>query len=193
MKSMETEMEMLESSMDPWEVVPREQAGDSNVLDTTWAFKAKRYPDGRIRKYKARIFVRGDQQEHGFDFFDTYAPVVGWNTVRLLLVLTATFGLSTKQVDYTLVFVQAKLDGKDPLIYIEMPRMFENPGHILKLKRSLYGMRQSPLKFFLHLKNGLEQRGFKQSKINPCLYSGIVICLIYVDDCLFFCKRVKEY
>ena len=64
MKSMETEMEMLESSMDPWEVFPQEQAGNSNVLDTTWAFKAKSYPDGRIRKYKARICVRGDQQEH---------------------------------------------------------------------------------------------------------------------------------
>ena len=96
-------------------------------------------------------------------------------------------------MDYTLAFVQAKLDGKDPPIFIEMPRMFEKPGHVLKLKRSLYGMRQSPLNFYLHLKNGLEQRGFKQSKIDPCLfYSGKVICLIYVDDCLFFAKNSSE-
>ena len=193
LKAMEEEMELLESKMDPWEIIPRNEVGDSNVLDTTWAYKTKRYPDGRIRKYKAQICVRGDQQEHGFDYFDTYAPVVGWNTVRLLLILTATLGLATKQVDYTLAFVQAKLDEKEPPIYIEMPCMFEKPGHVMKLKRSLYGMKQSPLNFYLHLKKGLEQRGFNQSKIDPCLfYSEKVICLVYVDDCLFFARDVKD-
>ena len=41
-KAMEQEMEMLESEMDPWEVMPREAVGDSNVMDTTWTFKTKR-------------------------------------------------------------------------------------------------------------------------------------------------------
>ena len=66
-KEMEAEMKLLESNMDPWEVVPREEAGESSILDSTWAFKSKRFPDRRIQKYKARICVRGDQQEHGFD------------------------------------------------------------------------------------------------------------------------------
>ena len=150
-------------------MVTRESAGDNNIIDTTWAYKAKRYSDGGLRKFKARICVRGDQQEHGYDFFNTYAPVLSWNTVRLLLIRTAMLGLVTKQVDYTLAFVQAKLDPKDPPIYIEMPRMFERPGHILKLRRSLYGLRRSPLNFFLHLKSGLEESGFKQSALDPCL------------------------
>ena len=105
---MENEMESLEASMDPWEVVPREQAEDSNILDSTWVYKTKRFPDGRTRKYKARICVCRDQQEHGFDYFDTYTPVVSWHTVRLLLILAAMLGLATKQVDYMLAFVQSK-------------------------------------------------------------------------------------
>ena len=110
-----------------------------------------------------------------------------------MLILAATLGLATKQVDYTLAFVQAKLDPNEPPIFIEMPRMFEKPGHVLKLKRSLYGMKQSPLNFYLHLKKGLEQRGLKQSKIYPCLfYNGKVICLVYVDDCLFFAKQATD-
>ena len=40
-KAMEEEMEMLETKMDPWEVVPQETAGDSNILDMTWAYKKK--------------------------------------------------------------------------------------------------------------------------------------------------------
>jgi Reverse transcriptase (RNA-dependent DNA polymerase) len=120
------------------------------------------------------------------DFFDTYAPVMAWSTVRLLLILSVMMGLATKQVDYTLAFVQA--DIKDD-VYIRMAKGFEQPGHVYKLKKSVYGLRQSPLNFFEHLKNGLESRGFTQSQHDPCLFiSPSVICLCYVDDCLFFAK-----
>jgi len=188
-KAMETELEQLES-MNAWEVVPRSEAEGMNVLDSTWAFKRKRYPDGGVRKLKARLCVRGDQQIEGVDFFETYAPVVAWSTVRLLLVLMVTMNLASKQVDYTLAFVHADLEDE---IYVEMPRLFQKPGHVLKLKKSLYGLRQSPLNFFLHLKEGLEARGFRQSELDPCLFiSNDVLCLCYVDDCLFFSKDERK-
>ena len=59
-----------------------------NILKSTWDFKKKRHPDGSLKKYKARLFVRGDQQIEGVDVFETYAPVVSWITVRLLLVIS---------------------------------------------------------------------------------------------------------
>ena len=143
-----------------------------------------------MRKLKARLCVRGDQQVEGIDFFETYAPVVAWSTVRLLLVLMVTLPLASKQVDYTLAFVHADLEDE---IYVEMPRLFQKPGHVLKLKKSLYGLRQSPLNFFLHLKDGLEARGFRQSELDPCLFiSAEVLCLCYVDDCLFFSKSERK-
>ena len=74
-----------------------------------------------VRKLKARFCVRGDQQIEGVDFFDTYAPTVAWSTVRLLLILSVTLGLATKQVDYTLAFVHAELEDE---VYVEMPRLF---------------------------------------------------------------------
>ena len=45
------------------------------ILKSTWAFKIKRFPDGTICKLKAWFCVRGDLQESGVDYFDTYAPV----------------------------------------------------------------------------------------------------------------------
>ena len=33
----------------------------ANILASTWAFKKKRFPDGALKKYKARFCVRGDQ------------------------------------------------------------------------------------------------------------------------------------
>ena len=191
-QAMEIELETLES-LKSWDIVPREAANGYNILQSTWTFKRKRYPDGSVKKLKARFCVRGYMQQESIDYFDTYSPVVAWTTIRILLVLTAILGLATKQVDYTLAFCQAKLKKDDPPIFIEMPRMFETPGHILRLNRSLYGMKQSPLNFYNHLTEGLEARGFKSSKIDPCLwYNDNVICLIYVDDCLFF-SRKEEY
>ena len=73
----------------------------ANLLPGTWAFKVKRFPDGR---------VRGDRQVEGIDYDKTYAPVVQWSTVRLLMTLSVALGLKTKQVDFDLAFAQAELD-----------------------------------------------------------------------------------
>jgi hypothetical protein len=61
----------------------------------------------------------------GVDFFDTFAPVVNWTMVCLMLVLSAILGLSTRQVDYTAAFVHAPVDED---MYIEMPRGFSETG-----------------------------------------------------------------
>ena len=53
------EVETLEK-INAWEVVEIEVG--MNVLCSTWAFKCKRYPDGLIKKFKARFCARGDQQ-----------------------------------------------------------------------------------------------------------------------------------
>jgi hypothetical protein len=64
---------------------------------------------------------------------------------------------------------------------------FRREGHVLKLKRALHGLKQSPLTWFAHLKTNLVKCGFKQSLNNLCLfYTNNVICLVYVDDCLLF-------
>lgn len=49
------EIDTLTNKMDAWEVVDREPW--MNILPSTWAFKCKRYPDGLIKKLKARFCV----------------------------------------------------------------------------------------------------------------------------------------
>ena len=77
-----SEIEALES-MKAWEVVDQED--DMNVIRSTWAFKLKRYPDGLIKKFKARFCAHGGMQLEGIDFFDTYTPVLQWTPIRLIL------------------------------------------------------------------------------------------------------------
>ena len=167
-EAMKAELDQL-SRMKAFIFVPREKVikEGKRAIDSTWAFRRKRYPDGRVNKLKARLCIRGDQQQEGIDFFDTYSPVVSWSTIRLLLIMSIILDLETKQVDYTLAFLHAEAE---PGTYIEMPRMFEKKGCILELKRNLYGQRDAPLKFFNYLKAGLEDRGCKQAKNERCLF-----------------------
>ena len=74
-----TELKTLVEDLDCWELVLR--TPDMNVLPSTWAFKCKRYPDGRIKKFKARFCARGDRQVEGVDYFETWSPVAQWVTV----------------------------------------------------------------------------------------------------------------
>ena len=190
--------------MNVWEEVTRE--GWMNVLPSTWAFRKKLNPAGLVKKLKARFCARGDRQLHGTDYFDTFAPVVSWTTVRLLLIMSSQLDLASKQIDYTAAFVHADIDlppGYDLMseeekarqgVFVEMPRGFSKPGKVLKLKKSLYGLKQAPRNFFLHLKNKLERVGFEQAtEIDPCLFiSEHVICLVYVDDTLLFARDMKH-
>jgi hypothetical protein len=94
-----------------WEEVEKESW--MNVLPSVWAFKCKRYPDGLVRKLKARFCAMGCCQKENVDYFETFAPVVNWQTVRIMLAMSMLFGLATKQVDYTAAFVHADID-RDP-------------------------------------------------------------------------------
>ena len=183
-----------------WEQVPRDE--NKRVIPVTWAFKIKRFPSGLVRKLKARICARGDLQEKGIDYFESFAPVVSWTTVRTLLILSVMLGLRSSQVDYVAAFCQAPMDKET---YIDLPQGWQHlnrmgglkepfkPGHVLKLNKSIYGLCESPSNFFNFLKKNLEKSGFKQSSNDPCLFiSPTVICLVYVDDCLFFSKSQKH-
>ena len=138
-----------------WRSVSRPK--DKPVLKGTWAFKLKRLPDGTAHRHKARFCARGDMQTEGVDFFETYAPVVQWSTIRLLLSTVLTEGWTTCQVDYTNAFAQAELKEE---VYVEFPRLFgpkSGSDKVLHLQKSLYGLRQAPRTFFEKLKAGLEE------------------------------------
>lgn len=132
-------------------------------------------------------------QTEGVDFFETYAPVVQWSTIRLLLSTVLTEGWTTRQVDYTNAFAQAELKEE---VYVEYPRLFgpkSGTDKVLHLLKSLYGLRQAPRTFFEKLKAGLEERDWRQSEIDPCLFmkSGMM-CVVYVDDTIFASANVDD-
>ncbi len=57
------------------------------------------------KKFKVRFCPHGDQQKEGIDFFETWAPVVQWSTIRIVMVLAATLNLHSVQCDVTAAFI----------------------------------------------------------------------------------------
>ena len=106
-KAVHKELGTLED-MDVWDIVDRKPW--MNVIGSTLVFRKKVFPSGEVRKLKALLCARGDQQTEGVDYFETFAPVVMWTTVQLLLMLAAQLDLATQQVDYTAAFVHAPID-----------------------------------------------------------------------------------
>ena len=42
-------------------IYSRKSVNGAHTLPNTWDFKVKRFPDGRLRNFKARFFARGDR------------------------------------------------------------------------------------------------------------------------------------
>ena len=74
-------------------------------LTTKWIFKIKRGEQGQIIKFKARLCVRGFEQEQGIDFEEVFFPVMRHNSLRLLLAIAAVNDYEVQQMDVTTAFL----------------------------------------------------------------------------------------
>ena len=63
----------------------------------------------------------------------------------------------------------------------------------MKLNKSLYGLKQAGYNWFAKLSNGLEDRGFVASSVDPCVFFGKgCIVLTYVDDCIIVADSMNR-
>ena len=106
------------------------------------------------------------------DAFETFSPTVKWLTVRILLTFALQLGLKTRQVNFLLAFIQEKLP-KEKEIYIEPPEGFFNKDGkdvVLKLKQSLYGLKEAAFLFYEKIRADLKGR-LKFTRCSIYIYS----------------------
>ena len=179
-----------------WALIPKEQVPKGEkILDSVWAMKRKRdIKTQQVYKHKARLNIHGGQQEYGVHYNETYSPVVSWFSVRLLLIMAKLNKWHTRQIDFILAYPQADIPFDN---YMKLPRGIkteqgEGDTHVLKLKKNIYGGRNSGRVWNDYLKEGLENIGFQQSKADSCVfYKKDVIFLFYVDDGIFLSPKKK--
>jgi hypothetical protein len=93
------------------------------IFPAVWQMRRKRdAKDGSIKKYKARLNIDGLHMKRGEHYNKTCSPVASWNSVRMLLTLTAVHGWHTKQIDFVQAFAQAPVE---KTLYMSVPAGIE--------------------------------------------------------------------
>jgi len=173
-----------------WELIPiADVPEDTDVLPSVWSMRRKRnLVTNEITKYKARLNVHGGKQTFGVNYFDTYAPVVTWFAIRLLIICAIVLHWQLRQVDFIMAYAQAPIECD---MYLQLPDGIEtetgnSKTHVLKLLRNVYGQKQAGKVWADFLSENLFKIGFERSKIDECVfYRGSLVFLVYVDDGIF--------
>jgi len=155
-------------------------------LPSRFTYLIKRCQDGSIAKFKARLVARGDMQSED-EYSTTFAPTSRFTAIRTIISLATQEQMTLKHWDITSAFMTADIDTE---IYLELPPGYDLPeGKAIKLKKSLYGLRQSPGLFHDTLEAWLLKYGFTPIRADGVIFkldrpNGSIILSLYVDDSL---------
>ena len=141
---------------------------------------------GFATRAKARLVARGCGQHEGLDFFEIFAPTPTASCTRLLGAITCELDLDLCHFDAEQAFVQSNLDED---VFMRLLRgCSEMSGKVVRLNRSLHGLKQEPRSCHNHLLSHMKSLGFEQSLADACVLrlvdSGTVsiVTVVHVDD-----------
>ncbi len=191
--------EWTQAMTDEWSSFEVHQTGDivdappgKKVVKGKWVFKSKHDPESGRSKKKARYVACGYSQIAGIDYEETFSPVVNFDTVRVALTVAAARQYSVRQFDVKTAYLHAELK---ETIYMELPEGFRVPGKVLKLKKAVYGLKQSARCWNEHIQQIFTNNQLKQSTNDQCLYynnNKELYVLLYVDDLLILSKDKRD-
>ena len=161
----------------------------ANVLRCHMLFTVKRNRDGSIDKFKCRLVADGNSQQWGLDFTRVFSTVAKISTLRVVLAIAAARDYNLTCADIRQAYLQAPLNED---IYMRVPPglpALDATGSplVVKLRRSLYGLRQAGREWFQFFTSTLRSFGFKPSAIDTCLFvhtsdTSILWLVLWVDD-----------
>ena len=167
-------------------------------------FTVKCRADGSIERYKARLVAKRFTQTHDIDYQEPFAPVAEINSIRALLSLAISLDWPLHQLDVKNAFLNRDLEEE---VFMSQPPGFEEhlgEEKVCRLRKSLYGLKQSCRAWFGRFGKVVKGHGYTQSQVDhTMLYmhskeGNIAILIIYVDDIILIgddhdeLKRLKR-
>lgn len=164
------------------------------LVGCRWIYKLKQDSKGKVSQYKARLVAQGFNQKFGIDYNEVFAPTARQSSLRLLLSHVGYNNLKVKQFDVKNAFLNGELEEE---IFMKPPPGYEKSNKCLRLRKSIYGLRQAANVWNKTIDNVLVNIGFEANSADKCLYSrnvksGKCFVLIHVDDILIASKSLKD-
>ncbi|GJT51077.1 retrovirus-related pol polyprotein from transposon TNT 1-94 [Tanacetum coccineum] len=161
-----------------------------------WLFKIKEGIKGVQKpRYKARLVAREFTQRAGIDYNEVFSPVVRHTSIRVILALTTCKDYELEQLDVKTAFLHGNLE---EVIYMRQPPGYEQGNKVCLLKKSFYGLKQSPRQWYRRFDEYMLSNGFKRSSYDSCVYyrsyapGEYIYLFLYVDDILIAFKSKAE-
>jgi hypothetical protein len=185
-RAMEEEMASLDKN-EAWDLV--ELPTGRNPIGSKWAFKKKLNAEGKVEKYKARLVAKGYSQVEGIDFGEIFSPVAKLTSIRFQLSIVVAFDFEIEHMDVKIAFLHGDLEKE---IYMKKQEGYVVKGKkelVCKLKKSLYGLKQSPRMWYQKIDTYMLGLCFTRSKEDHCVYfkligDHLIYLVLYVDDML---------
>ena len=137
-------------------------------------------------KFKSRLCIKGCAQKYGIDYEDTFAPVIRFSGIRLLLAIEVDNGTELHHVDIKTAYLNGEIDEE---INVHQPEGFVMNGKenlVCKLNRAIYGLKQAARQWNTKLDEVLTSMNLTQTPSEPCIYKHNTIhnlmVGVYVDD-----------
>nr|CAN77210.1 hypothetical protein VITISV_000141 [Vitis vinifera] len=159
-----------------------------STVGCRWVYAVKVGPDGQVDRLKARLVAKGYTQVYGSDYGDTFSLVAKIASARLLLSMTAMCSWPLYQLDIKNAFLHGDLVEE---VYMEQPPGFVTQGEsglVCRLRRSLYGLKQSPRAWFGHFSSVVQEFGMLRSTADHSVFyhhnslGQCIYLVVYVDD-----------
>ena len=109
-------------------------------------------------RFKAHLVAKGHTQNEGVDFNEVFSLVVKHNSIRVLLVMVVLFNLELEQLDVNTM---------------HQPKGFiisRKKNHVCLLKKSLYGLKQSPKHWYKRFDTFIIGNGYHKSEYDNCVH-----------------------
>ena len=196
-KATDSEYESLLKN-ETWTLVPLPD--NKHAIGSKWVFKVKHRADGTVDRFKARLVAQGYSQQPGVDYNEVFAPVTRANSIRVILSIANALNMEIHQMDVKTAFLNGRLDEE---IYMKQPKGYvdnENPDHVCKLQKSLYGLKQAARCWNDVIDNYFKDSGYVQNRADPCVYvkniirngkKSTMIVAIHVDDLILACNDAE--
>ena len=194
--AMEEEMQSLHKNK-TWDVVPLPV--EKTAIGCKWVYKRKEDPtksDGT--RFKARLVAKGFAQKEGVDYNEIFSPVVKHTSIRVLLSLVAHGDLELEQLDVKTAFLHGDLEEEIYMYQLEGFKVEGKESQVCRLRKSLYGLKQSPRQWYKRFDSFMLKQGFSRSNYDCCVYirklpgGDYIYLLLYVDDMLIASKSKVE-
>jgi hypothetical protein len=136
-RAIQAELEQLRN-MGTWSLVDKPMS--AIPIANKWVFTIKYGKCGELLKYKGKLVAKGCVQRPGYDYLETFSPVVRLETIRVILALAAIHNFVIQQMDVKGAYLNSTLEEK---VYMRQLEGYnDGTGQVYLIEKTLYRFKQ---------------------------------------------------